>query len=141
MMRSIENVRGVQDHPRGAELRQERRMRIAIVSDIHANLAAFEAVIAHAEEIAVEVADAATEAVVETAGAVGTTRERKAMEKTSSSTMWLSRVVIVMSGRLTLIALLIPLLPIMMEFRRHVQVEAIMISWRVCINPAVMIQL
>ena len=93
-----------------------------------------EAGIAHAEEIAVVVATVGAEviaAVAETAGAEEAARERTATERTSSSTMWLSRVVIVMSGRLTLIAHLMILLPILLELVKHVQAKAIVISWRI----------
>ena len=95
-----------------------------------------EAATAHAEEIAaVEVtADAVViEAVAGPAGAGETARERTAMRRTSSPTMWLSRVVIVMSGRLTLVAHLMLLLPVVTEFRMQVHAKAIMSVGRVII--------
>ena len=95
-------------------------------------------------EIAVAVAtgDAADiAAVVEIAGAGETARERTAMKKPSSTMMWLSRVVIVMSSLLTLIAHLMLLLPILFEFVKHVQVKARVISWRIIRITAMAIQL
>ena len=102
-----------------------------------------EAATAHAEETAAveEIADAVvTEAVVVTAGAGETAREKTAMRRTSSPTMRLSRVVIVMSGRLPLVAHLMFLLLVVTEFRKQVQAKAIVISWRVIRITAMMIQ-
>ena len=102
-----------------------------------------EAVNEHAEEIAVVVAteDAVViAAVAETAGAGETARERTAMEKTSSSTVWLSRVVIVTSGRLTLVAVVVVLLPILPGFNVQAQAKAMVIEWTVIKFSVITIQ-